>query len=75
MHCHENGPPAGPRWISACPENIEELIDERRIGAVLCTVKFATRTVSPRKIIAARLSIYAGQVGDGRVPNSFSPVH
>jgi hypothetical protein len=34
-HCHENGPPAGLRWISACPENIKALIDERRIDEVL----------------------------------------
>jgi hypothetical protein len=35
IHCHENGPPAGLRWICACPENIEELIDEHRIDEVL----------------------------------------
>jgi hypothetical protein len=35
MHCHANGPPAGLRWISACPENIQELIDDRRIDEII----------------------------------------
>ena len=34
IHCHKNGPPAGLRWISACPENIEDLLDEHRIDRV-----------------------------------------
>jgi hypothetical protein len=35
MYCHENGPPVGLRWISACPENIQKLLDERRGNEVL----------------------------------------
>jgi hypothetical protein len=35
MFCHENGPPAGLHWISAIPENIQDLIDERRVDDVL----------------------------------------
>jgi hypothetical protein len=34
-YCHENGPPAGLRWASAIPENIEALIDEGRIDGAL----------------------------------------
>jgi hypothetical protein len=29
LYCHETGPPAGLRWISACPENIEELKEQQ----------------------------------------------
>jgi hypothetical protein len=39
MFCHETGPPAGLRSISACPENIEDLIDKRRVDEVLSRLR------------------------------------
>lgn len=35
MHCHANGPPAGLRWITACPANYQEAVDERRIDEIV----------------------------------------
>jgi hypothetical protein len=35
MYCHENGPPPGLRWISAIPNNIQDLLEELRIDDIL----------------------------------------
>ena len=38
-YCHVNDPPAGLRWIAACPKNYEcavEIAQERRIDETLC---------------------------------------
>jgi hypothetical protein len=35
MYCHENGPPVGLRWISACPPDYLDAGSKRRIDEIL----------------------------------------